>query len=52
MARTEKMGSRSVRAYQCALLLWVGATAVFFYTRFSFAFVFANLEAIRSFLGR
>lgn len=34
------------------LLLWIVAVGGFFYIRFTFAFVFANLDAIRAVLGK
>lgn len=40
------------RALPWALLAWVAASAAFFYARFSFAFVYANLDALRALWGR
>jgi len=39
-------------ALHYAILLWIGSVAVFYYVRFTFAFAYANLDAIRSLLGR
>ena len=33
------------------MLIWILATGLFFYLRFTFIFYFANRDAIRAFLG-
>lgn len=46
------MARRIFAARDALLLTWVGATALFFYLRFSITFYMANEAAIRSLVGR
>ena len=43
---------RAVRGLYVALLAWIAGTALFYYLRFTFAFVHANKDAIRALFGQ
>lgn len=47
-----KRGAWPGRLVGYGLLAWLLGTGAFFYIRFTFAFVHANLDAIQGFLGR